>query len=425
MPPSSSRKNTKSSGNEKRAIQKQIDDVNEKKLADEFMAASLGRAAGIREAPVGRAASKYPDSPPCDGCRQPFAGTMQCAQCQAVFYCCRDCQVSHWTSRHKAECAMMKEINEAMAKQVLEGFEGFEAFWFMLDMTSRYNAAVRHGLHDKIRHVMELDKTNCSAVRYRNDRSCMFFTERVMKILFRGQRAEGKVKSDTFPYKRMDGVRIKHYVRSHPDALTMWLQASVQVLHFVADRTMLGTADAQKACNAAVHVWDSWCMVFTSKVAAHAILTPFPSLGANASNGSSDSGIGKGSEQRSKMSEIHARRIVTILKDAYHLILSDAGRRSDPDTEMKTCISTATAMVQLRIQAYGIGIDVESILDLKGKEKLTYQHKSIAMARRWIEKGRKPTEQEMNAVSAAAFRKAGGTSQSISSNDMTPGGKDA
>jgi MYND finger len=407
MPPSSLKKKEKKSSQKQRAIQKRIDEENEKNLADAFMATSIGRAVGSTRSEAEaetRASLANPDNPPCDGCLSPFAGTMQCAGCESVFYCCRECQVSHWTSKHKAVCAELKSQNEVEAGKVLGRFEDAST-WILLDMTRTYNAAVRQGLHDKIRRVMELDKINCSAGRYRNAHSYTytFYTEHVMNDLFRGQRAEGKGDAFPFVFDCMDGLRIKDYVRSHPDALDAWWQASVQLLHALTDRTLLSNPDAHRALHkTAGEVWDSWCIVFTSKDAARAILTPFPLLEARASNGSNGGGLGQGAEQRGKLIEAHARQIVTILKDAIRLIDSDAGSRADPETSVKTCVCEATAMVQLRIQEYGIDIDVESILDWKGTDKRIYQYVAIPMAKRGIEKGRKLTTQESNAVMAAA-----------------------
>jgi MYND finger len=406
MPPSSSKKDAKSSSKkQQRAIQKQIDEENEKKLVDEFMATALGQVAAITEAPIGHAPSKHPDNPPCDGCQEPFAGTMQCAQCQAVFYCCRDCQVSHWSSQHKAECAMRKKQNDETARLVMGSFVDWQ-LWFCLDVTGAYNAAVRYGLHNKIRHAMGLDKADFSAKRYRDAGSCVFYIKYVMLILFRGQRAEGTSDVSIPEFNCMDGVRIKDYVNSHPDALMTWLQASVQLLHALTDQTLLETHDArQEVWVTAVRVWDSWAMVFTSKVASRAIFTPVPSSDAHAANGSNDSGTGEGAEQqRKRLTEMHALRIVTLLREAYHLILSDAGLASDPGADVKTCISEASALVQLRLHEYGImGINVEAILQLDNDEKKLYQHMALPMAKRGIEKGRKLTPQEMNAVIAAAY----------------------
>jgi hypothetical protein len=61
-------------------------------------------------------APSIPDNPPCDGCLQLFCGTMQCLQCGSAFYCCRDCQVSHCKSGHKAECDVLQRLNEAKAQ---------------------------------------------------------------------------------------------------------------------------------------------------------------------------------------------------------------------------------------------------------------------------------------------------------------------
>ncbi|PNH09379.1 hypothetical protein TSOC_003968, partial [Tetrabaena socialis] len=43
----------------------------------------------------------------CAGCHCAFAKAQACSGCKQVWYCGRPCQLQHWRSKHKAECAQM------------------------------------------------------------------------------------------------------------------------------------------------------------------------------------------------------------------------------------------------------------------------------------------------------------------------------
>jgi len=45
----------------------------------------------------------------CLKCAQDEVPLKQCAGCNVVAYCSRECQVKHWKMQHKHECARMKE----------------------------------------------------------------------------------------------------------------------------------------------------------------------------------------------------------------------------------------------------------------------------------------------------------------------------
>lgn len=400
MPPSSSSKKKKG-GKSQKSKPKPIDEEEERKLAEEFMASSLGQELGVTDeklaAAGGGKAPTCPDNPPCDGCSKPFAGTMQCGRCESVFYCGRECQVSHWSAKHKAECAQLKQQNEETARQVLESFREFRD-WTDLDVAGAYKAAVHQGLHDKIREVLELDKTSI-VDRFNNDKVLICYTNCVMSVLFRGQRAEGKMQAFSPTFNCVDGLRIKGYVRSHPDALDAWLQASVQLLRVVADRATLRSPHVHRAVHkAARDVWTAWSLVFASSVASRAILAPFP----EATGSSSDEG--ESAEQRRKLGEDHARRIVAVMKEAIRLIGGATDPRQDPNSVVEANVFTVAAMVHLRLQEYRSGVNADSILNLKGIKKQMFQHVALPMAKRTIEKGSTLNAQESNAVMAVASR---------------------
>jgi MYND finger len=232
-PPSASKK--KGGGKSKKPKPKPIDEEEEKKLAEAFAASTMGQEIGITDELLAEAARKVPagvDNPPCDECSKRFGGTMQCAQCESVFYCGKECQASHWISKHKDECARLKQQNEAIAERVLSNFEICN--WRFLDSTGKYKAAVRLGLHDKIREVLDFDRITI-VDRCRSYGEFICYTAGLTRTIFRGQRAEGRNQTSEVPV--VDCLRIKKYVRSHPEAFDTWLQASVQLLHAVLDST--------------------------------------------------------------------------------------------------------------------------------------------------------------------------------------------
>jgi MYND finger len=399
MPPSTSSSSKKGKG-KKSQKPKPIDAEEEKKLAEEFLATSFGKDLGLTDekfaAAGGGRAPTCPDNPPCDGCSQPFAGTMQCSGCESVFYCGRECQVSHWKAQHKAECAEMKQQNEETAREVLESFKECRG-WDDLDVAGAYKAAVHQGLHDKIREVMELDKTSI-VERFNRDRVFVCYTNWVMSVLFRGQRAEGKMLTFKPAFNCVDGLRIKGYVRSHPDALDTWLQASVELLRVVTDRATLQNPVVHHEVQAVARdVWSAWTLVFTNPVAARAILADIPAAAGSAG------GEAERAEQRREMIDDHARRIVTIVRDALRLI-GGANPRQDPGSKVEGNVYTVAAMVHLRLQEYRSGVNAEAILNPKGIKKQMFQHVAIPFAKRTIEKGGMLNAQESNAVMAVASR---------------------
>lgn len=386
MPPSSSSSNKSKGGKSQKPKPKPTDPEEEKKLAEEFMASSLGQDLGLTDeklaAAGGGKAPTCPDNPPCDGCAQPFTGTMQCSRCESVFYCGRECQLSHWKAQHKAECAQLKQQNEETAKQVLASFKEFRD-WEDLDVAGAYKAAVHQGLHDKIREVLEMDKSSI-VDRYHRDKVFICYTNCVMSVLFRGQRAEGKMMFSP-AFNCVDGLRVKGYVRSHPEALDAWLQASVELLRVVADRATLRNQIVHHAVHKfARDVWSGWTLVFASSVASRAILTPFPAASEGAASPSSDDA--ESAEQRRKRSGNHARRIVTVLRDAIRIIVG-ANQRQDPSSKVEANVCTVSAMIHLRLQEYRSGVNAESILNLKGMKKDMFQHVAIPYAKRMLEKG--------------------------------------
>jgi MYND finger len=401
MPPSTSSSKKDKGKKSQKPKPKPIDAEEEKKLAEEFLATSFGKDLGLTDekfaAAGGGRAPTCPDNPPCDGCSQPFAGTMQCSGCESVFYCGRECQVSHWKAQHKAECAEMKQQNEETAREVLESFKEFRG-WEDLDVAGAYKAAVHQGLHDKIREVLELDKTSI-VERFNRDKVFVCYTNCVMSVLFRGQRAEGKMLTFKPAFNCVDGLRIKGYVRSHPDALDAWLQASVELLRVFTDRATLRNPHTQQAVHkAARDVWTAWSLVFASSVASRAILADLPAAAASSSGEEAES-----AEQRRKRSDDHALRIVTIIGDAVRLI-GGANPRQDPSSVVEANVYTVAAMVHLRLLEYRSGVNAEAVLNPKGMKKQMFQHVAIPYAKRMIEKGTTLNAQESNAVMAVASR---------------------
>jgi hypothetical protein len=156
----------------------------------------------------------------------------------------------------------------------------------------------------------------------------------------------------------------------------------------------------------AMHVWAMWSLVFASGVASRAIFAPFPSShpGSSSRTGSSASGNGESAERRRALSEAHARRIVTVVGDAIRLFDSGPDPDLDPDEGVGSSVNLVAAVIQLRIQEYRIGINVEPIWNLKGIHKNAYRDVLLPMAKRLIEKGRNVTPQEASAIVALATR---------------------
>jgi MYND finger len=403
MPPSSSSKKEKKGRKSQKRKPKPIDEEEEKKLVEVFKASPwLGGSLGVVSEEVEALADKTPpppDNPPCDGCLQPFTGTMLCSRCESVFYCCRECQESHWTSKHKAECAELKRQSKQTARQVLQSFEKMRG-WGDLDVAGAYKAAVDRGLHDKIRSVLELDMglPDCMIERYREGCASFCYTHCVMTTLFRGQRAEGKVHALSNSFNCVDSRRIKGYVRSHPYALDTWLQASVQLLRVVNDQAFLRKPEDHLAvCAKAMDVWRVWSLVFYSSRASRAILTPFPSIGSSCG----DEGVTE--EQKGRLSEDHARRIVLTLRDAIRLMLN-VSRHLDA---LQFTVIEVASRVHVRIQEHRIGVDVASILDLSDNYKFMYEQLAFPTAERELYTGRALTARETNGSMARTLHMMG------------------
>jgi MYND finger len=399
MPPLPSLKK-RAGGRSQKRKPKPIDEEKEKELADAFAATSLGRDLGLTKEEFAADAVRVPlnerDKPTCDGCSTAYAGTMKCAQCESVFYCCRGCQVAHWTSKHKGECSLLKVRNEDTAKRVLKSFETLQG-WTDLDLSSTYKAAVRLGLHDKIREVFERDITSIIGT-CRNEKGFLCYVHPVMKVLFE-QRAEGKTESAS---GNADGLRIKGYVRSHPDAFDTWLRASVRLIHAILDRTTLmqNPSNHSAVHHSALEVWKRWVIVFTSPAASRAVLTAFPPN----EDGTSKSAGGEVETEAAvtalrKMSEDRARRIVETLRDVMRLLNSVWDPRLDPDNKVGGTVCFLAAVVHHRLRHLRIGIDAKAIYDLEGRSKRVYEF-IAPIAKRYVEKSSVLNSQEASAAMA-------------------------
>jgi MYND finger len=329
-----------------------------------------------------QAPPRIPDNPPCDGCLKPFCGTMQCGKCESAFYCCRACQVSHWKSEHRGDCAALKILNEAKAQKVLEKFVEDQDWWNLLDKTATYKAAVRQGLHDKIREVLELDRDTLLD-RYRAGHDELSHTHRVMHVIFRANRAEGNNPNGS----DMDGRRIKAYVTSHPDALLAWFHASAQLLKALVD------PDAAKSSNAlstlttdADDVWMGWVAVFANPVASRAILLPLPTIstGASSTDGASTKEE-KAEQKHQRQARVdHATKIVSIFADVISLARS---RLELNKREVWFNFLLAAAAVHVRLLEYKVPVNTELKYKLRGKIRMFFHKVCVPVAKATIATG--------------------------------------
>jgi MYND finger len=333
---------------------------------------------------------------------------MQCAGCESVFYCCRECQVSHWTAKHKDQCSLLKRLNEAKARKVLGSFEDRHS-WRLLDMAGTYRAAVHLGLHDKVREVLENDRSTLFD-RFKAGQNLLCHTHWVMFVLFRGNRAEG----NDHNYSCMDGQRIKAFVRSHPDAHLVWLQASVQLLRAYLDRDVARNPAAISVLNTVANeVWRGWIDVFTSPVASKAILLPPPtsvsspppkagkddgspsSPAADAAAASAATKISKRelAERKRQASIDHATKIILIFREALSLPWT-----REPDKAVQVSLRSAAAMVHVRLQDYQVPVNAQEMFKLKEMKRHMFRNLFVPVARATIAKGGELDELEMSAV---------------------------
>jgi hypothetical protein len=146
--------------------------------------------------------------------------------------------------------------------------------------------------------------------------------------------------------------------------------------------------------------------VFSSSVASRAVFTPFLLTKRASSEGVT-------AEQKRRLSEDHARRLVTALTDGIRILSTASDPRLDPKDFLQGALIGVAAMVYLRIQDYGIGIKTQSIFHLYSlfhlneKRRDVIRHILIPHVRRELELGRRLTEQESKAVMAEAFRNSG------------------
>jgi hypothetical protein len=220
----------------------------------------------------------------------------------------------------------------------------------------------------------------------------------VTKVLFE-QRAEGKTESAS---GNADGLRIKGYVRSHPDAFDTWLRASVRLIHAILDRTTLmqNPSNHSAVHHSALEVWKRWVIVFTSPAASRAVLTAFPPN----EDGTSKSAGGEVETEAAvtalrKMSEDRARRIVETLRDVMRLLNSVWDPRLDPDNKVGGTVCFLAAVVHHRLRHLRIGIDAKAIYDLEGRSKRVYEF-IAPIAKRYVEKSSVLNSQEASAAMA-------------------------
>jgi MYND finger len=317
---------------------------------------------------------------------------MVCAQCESAFYCCRDCQVAHWKSGHKSECSVLQRLNEAKAQKVLGNFFEDQGSWKLLDKTGAYKAAVRQGLHDKIREVLEFERDTFHD-RFRSGEAVKVYTYMVMFTLFRAYRAEGNSRK----YWGMDGQRIKAYVTSHPDALLSWLHASNLLLTALIDRDLASSyANFSALGEVAGDVWKGWVGVFTNPVASRAVLLPLRTPHLNSKDDSTVATRPTKSDKR-EMAEWkrharhdHAKKIVSVFLEALNLPWT----REEPERVAYSQLRLAAAMVCVRLREYKV--DVNTVFMVNG-------YAFIAVAKALIAKGDELNELEFSAIEERAI----------------------
>ena len=93
-------------------------DPNEKAMVDAIEESLKIQAEQAKNDPVDEAtkAEIEPDSPNCAQCGKPALGMLRCTGCRRVYYCGKDCQVSHWRAGHRGECPWTAKRKAAKAK---------------------------------------------------------------------------------------------------------------------------------------------------------------------------------------------------------------------------------------------------------------------------------------------------------------------
>jgi hypothetical protein len=252
----------------------------------------------------------------------------------------------------------------------------------ILDGAGAYKAAVREGLHEALCGTFRNDVDHLPEILRGYTPACL--TRTVTRILFRGQRAEGRTRKCDC----VDGQRIKAYVKSHPEAFDVWFSASVItiLLPLASDVRSSGSSLYAFAHRAAHDVIEQWSHVWANRQASRAILLPAVADGAT--------------ETAAQAAKARAQSI----GDRYCLILERAHVLDDGAVETMVCM--CAAIVACRIREFEIDLDFSKQLKLKGLTKQSYEQMAVPVGNATVEKGAALTEAEgKEAIMAFASRR--------------------
>lgn len=228
---------------------------------------------------------KHPNLP-CSHCGLPDA-RQKCGACLATFYCSRVCQKADW-KLHKKLCPLIKSehtewaneegdiVVECMLDDNLDPIRRVENVE-SCDNTAIYNAAVKEGLFDALKHLFSEDskaseQEGSLVDRFNSKRGkdLVVYSQWIVPTLWRANRSA----ADTGMFK-MSKSRVLGYVRSSPEAWDSWFDAACVTALLptaVNSRRYDGSVKAL-AHRAARDVWACFAGVFCDPVIAKGILS--------------------------------------------------------------------------------------------------------------------------------------------------------
>lgn len=347
---------------------------------------------------LGQALDQEADgAPACDACGKEGSGTMQCARCQAVFYCSKECQKNAWKiGGHKQQCGTMKEHVKAVGLRTVQRMsdetmptvvrvQGLDD----IDGSGPYCAAVENGLYEVMQDLFQ-DDVECAMDRYRRGGpDICFATEYIMSQIFRGQRREGKGQKTGGNFRCIDGQRVQAYVASDPDAFNVWFDASLEVFRVMLDEEVFENRLChQQARNSARDVWAAWTFVFVNRRASKQILVP------------------KGAKENPQLSVDRVRsialRVKGILKDRWEAPDSDV---RDPNSSLEGLLNQIVSQINYWCKVFEIPIDFESLLDFDPDHYQMYLQLAKPLGEATIAKGFSLNTEETRAAIAACAPK--------------------
>jgi hypothetical protein len=377
-----------------KAVVKVTADEHDARLSASFDQVNLERRQlGLAE--LGRCLDQEADgAPACDACGKEASGTMQCAQCQAVFYCSRECQRNAWKAGgHKQECDTMKEEVEAIGMKTVKRMNDTTLPTIIrvqglkeIDGSGPYRFAVQVGLHKAIQGLFQNDLDGGMALYRQGSPDIVFATQFIMSGIFRGQRREGKGQWTGGNFRCIDGQRIKEYVESHPDAFDVWFNASLELYQVMLDGEVFRNRTCQQQARiAARDVWAAWVFVFVNKRATKKILMP----------------AGSKDDIQVSVDRVKsiALRIKGILRDRWDTSSSDL---KDTNGTLEGLMNQIVAQINYWCKAFEIPVDFESLLDFNEEHLQMYLQLGKPIGEGTIAKGFTLTMDETRAVMLAA-----------------------